>query len=166
MSHLSNKERLNLKEMIKSYDASDNTKQIQKLKHSRLIRDDVETMLNLQKKYQRMKTTDYKKYEQILISHCNFLWSNYTNIFNRLKKEELDIKILYTFIDKLKAIENGEINQHEASVDIGKILKKLYIDSALRREKNFETQDGKKTVKERKPARRIGWNAYKAKHLI
>ena len=56
MSNLSDKERLNFKEMIKSYGADDNTSQIRSLKHSRKIRDNVETLLKLQNKYKRMKT--------------------------------------------------------------------------------------------------------------
>ena len=62
------------------------------------------------------------------------------------------------FIDKLKEIEDGEVDQHEASVDIGKILKQMYIDSALKREKKFEEVEikkgNKKKVKEKKPVRK------------
>ena len=88
------KKRLNLQEMVKAYDANDNTSKIRQLKHSRLIRDDVETLLNLKKKYKRMATLERAKYENIVISHCSFLFTNYTNIFNRLMKDELNLNIL------------------------------------------------------------------------
>jgi len=165
MSNLSDKERLNLKEMIKSYGADDNTGHIRSLKHSRKIRDNVETLLKLQRKYERMKKTDYNKYEKLIISHCNFLWNNYTNIFNRLMKGELNVKILFKFIDKLKEIEDGETDQHTASVEVGKILKEMYIDSALRREKKFEAEEEKTKVKERKVVRNISWKKFKATQL-
>ena len=83
--------RLNLQEMVKAYDADDNTSKIRDLRHSSLIKNDVERLLNLQNKYARIRKHDYKHFERIVISHCNFLWNNYTNIFNRLMKDELDI---------------------------------------------------------------------------
>ena len=46
---MDDKQRLNLQEMIKAYDADDNTSKIRQLKHSRLIRDEVEKMVNLKK---------------------------------------------------------------------------------------------------------------------
>ena len=137
MSKLMNEERLNLDRLVQEYDADDNTSKIREIKHSKKIREDVERLLNLKKKYSRMELTDKKKFEQLLISHCNFLWTNYTNIFNRLVKNELNINILNKFLDKLQEIEEGETDQHTASVEIGKILKEMYIDSALRHEKRL-----------------------------
>ncbi len=161
MSNLNDNERLHLDKMIKEYDAEDNTSKIRELRHSVKIRDNVERLLNLKKKYQRMQLTDKKKFETLVISHCNFLWNNYTNIFNRLMKDEMDVKILYTFINKLQEIENGDIDQHEASVEVGKILKKLYVDSALRREKKYNEENDKTAVKERKPSTNMTWSQFK-----
>ena len=169
MSNLSDKDRLNLQNMVKSYGAEDNTKKIRELKHSRKIKENVEVFINLKRKYKRMYLNDKKGFDKIASSHCNFLWVNYTNIYNRLLKDELDFKILLAFIDKLKEIEDGEVDQHEASVDIGKILKQMYIDSALKREKKFEEEEikkgNKKKVKERKPVRNISWAKFKSKGL-
>ncbi len=165
MSNLNDNERLHLDKMIKEYDAEDNTSKIRELRHSVKIRDNVERLLNLKKKYQRMQLTDKKKFETLVISHCNFLWNNYTNIFNRLMKDEMDVKILYTFINKLQEIENGDIDQHEASVEVGKILKQLYVDSALRREKNYNEENGKSAKKERKPSTNMTWSQFKKANM-
>ena len=93
-------------------------------------------------------------------SQCSWLYKNYTNIFIRLKKNELDFDILGNLIICLKEIEDNKIDQHEASVKVGKILKKLFIDSAMKREKN-----GKKIKKGRKkfvkPKINISWADYK-----
>jgi hypothetical protein len=162
MSKLMNEERLNLDRLVQEYDADDNTSKIREIKHSKKIREDVERLLNLKKKYSRMELTDKKKFEQRLISHCNFLWTNYTNIFNRLVKNELNVNILNKFLDKLQEIEEGETDQHTASVEIGKILKEMYIDSALRHEKKVEaSENGGKAKKERKPVTNITWKKYK-----
>ena len=166
MSNLKDEERLNLDKMIKSYGADDNTNKIRSLKHSKKIKEDVERLINLKKKYSRMELTNRDGFNKLLVSHCNFLFNNYTNIFNRLVKNEINVQILYKFVDKLKEIEDGITDQHEASVEIGKILKELYIDSALRREKNFETQEnGGKPKKERKPVNNISWAKFKAMGL-
>lgn len=169
MSNLSDKDRLNLQNMVKSYGADDNTKKIRDLKHSKKIKENVEVFINLKRRYKRMYLNDKKGFDKIASSHCNFLWVNYTNIYNRLLKDELDFKILLAFIDKLKEIEDGEVDQHEASVDIGKILKKMYVDSALKREKKFEEEEikngNKKKIKEKKPARNISWAKFKSKGL-
>ena len=62
---------------------------------------------------------------------CNFLYT-YTNIFNKLVKDELDLTILNKFLVILHRIEEGEMNQHEGSV-MGSNIKELSIDSALKR---------------------------------
>ena len=162
MSNLNDNERLHLDKMIKEYGADDNTTRIRTLKHSGLIKENVEILLNLKRKYPRMQITDKDKFEKLVISHCNFLWNNYTNIFNRVLKDEMDINILYAFIEKLREIEDGETDQHEASVDIGKILKKLYIDSALKREKKYETNKDGTKKKERKPRNNMTWVDFKS----
>ena len=90
-SGLTDEERLNLSKMIKNYDADDNTAKIRKLRHSQKIKDNVERFINLKRKYVRMKRDTPKKFEKLAISHCNFLFTHYTNIFNRLMKDELDL---------------------------------------------------------------------------
>uniref|UniRef100_A0A6C0C3M2 Uncharacterized protein n=1 Tax=viral metagenome TaxID=1070528 RepID=A0A6C0C3M2_9ZZZZ len=162
---MDNKQRLNLQEMIKSYDADDNTSKIRQLKHSQKIRDDVEKIVNLRKKYSRMMTFETKKFEKLVMSHCNFLWTNYTNIFNRIMKDELNFNILRKFIDTLREVEDGELDQHEASVKIGEILKELYIDSALQREKKIDIEDKKRAPKYKKPSNNISWAKFKASGL-
>ena len=74
----------------------------------------------------KLKTKDFKTLDKEAIHKCSFLYSNYPNIYNKLLKDEIDIKTLYTFLDELAKIENGEQNQHEASYNIGLCLN-LYI---------------------------------------
>ena len=164
------KDRLNLKNMVKSYGSDDNTDKIRSLRHSSKIKESVDIFLNLKKKYSKMRRDDPKKFKNLVTSHCRFLFTQYTNIFNRLLKDEIDIRILLTFINTLKRVENGEVDQNEASVLIGKILKELYIDSALKSEKNFEEKEAKsnkqnKKKKEKKPVNNISWAKFKKMRL-
>tara|TARA_B110001452_G_scaffold255490_1_gene247990 strand:+ start:730 stop:1239 length:510 start_codon:yes stop_codon:yes gene_type:complete len=164
------KDRLNLKNMVKSYGSDDNTGKIRSLRHSSKIKENVEILLNLKKKYAKMKRDNPQKFKNLATSHCKFLFTKYTNIFNKLLKDEIDIRILLTFINTLKRVENGEVDQNEASVLVGKILKELYIDSALKSEKNFEEKEAKsnkqnKKKKEKKPVNNISWAKFKKMRL-
>ena len=151
--------RLNFDKMLKESGASDNTSKIRKLKHSKKIKEQVSNMVEIKTKYKRLGK---KSVDKMIESKCNWLFTNYTNIYNKLKKDELDINILGRFIVMLKEIENGETDQHEASIKIGKILKELYIDSAMKHEKHVEDKDNKKKKKKyKKPENKISWNDYK-----
>jgi hypothetical protein len=76
-----------------------------------------------------------------------------------VRKSEIDLKILYQFLEVLEKIENGKMDQHEGSFEVGTLLKKLYVDSALKRaEKLDEKYKEEKVVVEKK---NIGWKNYK-----
>lgn len=147
--------RLNFDNMLKESGAEDNTQKIRQLKHSDKIRNQVAIMQDIKKKYSRLGK---KSIEKMLETKCYWLWKNYTNIFNKLKKDELNLQILDKFLSTLKDVETKMMDQHEASVKIGQILKELYVDSALQKEKKREKHRKKKL----KPPRvNISWNEYK-----
>ena len=155
--------RLKFNELLKESDASDNTEKIRKLKHSPIIKEQVSIMLDIKKRYKRLdQNTLYKMIDK----QCNWLFTHYFNLFNKLKKDELDIQILGEFINSLKAVEDGKMDQHEASVRVGQILKKLYIDSALKKDKKEEEKREKQRKK--KPFNRkskLTWAQYKKLNL-
>ncbi len=155
--------RLKFNELLKESDASDNTEKIRKLKHSSKIKEQVAIMLDIKKRYTRLdKNTLYK----MIDTQCNWLFTNYFNLFNKLKKDELDIQILGQFVNALKAVEDGDMDQHEASVRVGQILKKLYIDSALKKDKKEEEK--RERQRKKKPVNRkakLTWQQYKKLNL-
>ena len=63
-------------------------------------------------------------------------------------KNEINMKIMYRFLDVLSTIENGEKDQHEASYEIGMLLKQLYIDKKIDLSKEKTRQD--KNIKPKK----------------
>ena len=148
---LDDETRLKFNELLKESDAADNTEKIRKLKHSSKIKEQISIMLDIKKRYSRLdKNTVYK----MIDTQCNWLFSHYFNLFNKLKKDELDIKILGQFVNALKAVEDGDMDQHEASVRVGQILKKLYIDSALKKDKKEEAR--RERQRKKKPVNRKG----------
>jgi len=128
-------DRLNLKRMIGQSDCDDNTDAIRKLKHSKLIRAELNTFIKLK------RNTRGDDFDDVCRNKCSFLYNNYMDIFNRLIKDELDLKIFGRLLDALENIEDGKVDQHEGSVIVGTILKELYIDSALKHGNNISDTD-------------------------
>jgi hypothetical protein len=64
----------------------------------------------------------------------------------------------------LKLIEEGKVGQHEASVEVGKLLKQIYIDSALKKSEKLDKQhggSGSNASSSLPPVKKISWNQYK-----
>jgi len=134
-------ERLHLQKMISANNVEDCTQSIRDKKHSDLIRKDVNIMLKYIKKYKNT-LIDNDQLDSTLTAECSFLFFNYTDIYNKVKKEEIDLEILWKFLDILKSIEDGNIDQHEGAFEVGNLLKKMYIDSALRKANNLDKEHG------------------------
>lgn len=149
--------RLTLKKMINEYNTEETTDKIRNLRHSSKIKTDVMHMLKLKKTHSRVKMETLKN---MCMTQCAFLYKNYTNIFNKLFKGDLDITILMNFVDILRQIEEGDLDQHEGSVKVGEILKSLYIDSVLKEEKRKETKEKRKKTKKSK-VKNVSWKEYK-----
>jgi hypothetical protein len=80
-------------------------------------------------------------------------------------KDEIDLRILSKLLRVLKLIEDGEVDQHEGSAMVGKILKEMYIDSAVRHGENLDKEYETEKVK-KEDGRRINWKQYKALQKI
>ena len=157
------KDRLKLQSMLKDNNVEETTELIRTLKHSAQIKECIVAIDALKKSHARLRKSNYAQFEQMCISRAGFLFNHYTNIFNKLLKDELDLNILGNFIQVLKRIEDGEIDQHEGSYLVGNLLKKIYIDSAVRSAENADKRNSKKNSKEpsRPPAKKISWAQYK-----
>ena len=116
---MDDKQRLQLSNMIKANNVEDQTGLIRNLKHSQILRNEINTMIVLKAKY---RGDDEKIYAECA-SECNFLFTYYTDIFNKIRKNEIDINILNKFLDVLRKIEDGELDQHEGSFMVGTLLK-------------------------------------------
>lgn len=171
-SVLSNEDRLNLQRMINANDVEDQTPIIREKKHSDQIGEQVKTLMLLKNKYNRLAKSNPNEFNQMCLSKCEFLYNNYTDIYNKVKKDEIDLDILYKFLAVLKKIENSEVDQHEGSFLVGKLLKELYVDSALKKSEKLDAieeqrnKKNKKTEKKALPPREISWHDYKKKENI
>ena len=143
---MDNNERQILEKMVKESDFVDNTHIIRNMKNSDLIKNDVNKLLKLKQKYGSVSDLDiYKKMAQI---ECAFLFKNYKPILEKLIDGKLELNVMLLLIKTLKKIEEGELDQNEGSVEVGKILKQIYIDKVIVEER-----------KEEEPT--LSWNTYK-----
>lgn len=157
-------DRLNLNKMIDANNVEDCTIEIRNKKHSPLIREDVTRMVSLKKKYSRLSQSNPKEFDAMCVSQCSFLFNNYMDIFNKIKKDELNLSILHNLLDILKKIEDEEMDQHNAAFQVGKLLKEMYIDSALTKAERIDKKTGKKTQVAKPKEKKITWAEFKAKH--
>ena len=158
---MANCEKLDLKQLLDNNSSYvDNTEHIRSLKHSTLLRDSVRKIENLKVSQLEMKQTDNAGFIELCKNECRFLYDGYTDIFNKLVKDEIDLTIMTKLLTVLKLIEDGKMDQNDGSVMVGKILKELYVDSALKRADALDKEhdDGKPKPILGKP---INWNEYK-----
>jgi uncharacterized FlgJ-related protein len=152
MSILDKQQKLDLQGMIKANETEDVTQQIRENKQSNLIRTDIKQMLFLKQKYTRLAKSNPNEFDKMCVSQCQFLFNNYTDLFNKIKTDTLNLTIMDKFLNILKRIEDGELDQHEGSYLVGQHLKELYIDSAMRNQQKIEANDRKKKVQKKPTA--------------
>ena len=162
---MNNSERLQLNKIIQNNDVQDMTSEIKKKGHSENIKQDVLKMDELKKKYSRLAESNREQFNSILEKQCKFLFNNYTDIFNRVKKDEIDLAILNEFLRVLKDIETSKIDQHEGSYIIGQLLKQIYVDSAIKSSDKLDKKynSNKKPDVTKKPIN-VSWKQYKEKY--
>ena len=151
-------ERLHLQKMIKANNVEDQTELIRSLKHSHLLQDDINKLLMLKNKYKN----NQEKINEEGVVDCEFLFTYYTDIYNKIRKDEIDLNILNRFLNVLRNIEDGEIDQHDGSYIVGSLLKELYVDSALKKADKINDEHEKTVVKVLpKETLNVSWNSFK-----
>ena len=153
---MDDKARLQLQKMIKANNVEDQTDLIRELKHSHLLQNDINNLIMLKAKYRN----NQDKINEEGMTECGFLFTYYTDIYNKIRKDEIDLKILNQFLNVLRRIEDGEIDQHEGAFIVGTLLKELYVDSALRKAAKLNNSNEEETVVQREVVN-ISWKEYK-----
>ena len=157
MDTMDEKQRLHLQKMIAANNVEDQTESIRRLKHSGILRNDLNNMVMIKAKYR----DDPDKIHLESMNECNFLFTYYTDIYNKVRKDEIDIQILYQFLEVLKKIEDGLLDQHEGSFQVWTLLKKLYVDSALKKAEKLDEENKNTKEEPSKPSVKINWKQFK-----
>jgi len=144
---ITNSEKLDLQRLMQQSMASgqaaesgyvDNTSQIRRLKHSARILDDIRAFAVLKQDHPELKAQDPDTFAARSREVCAFMRDNYADILQRMIRDEIDYQLMLRVIQVLRRIEDGLVDQNEGSVEVGKILKQMYVDSALRRSQHLD----------------------------
>jgi len=150
-------QKLHLQKMITANNVEDTTDLIRKLKHSHVLREDVNNLIMLKAKYPE----DPESLHLEGMTECNFLFTYYTDLYNKIRKDEIDLKILFKAFDVLRDIEDGKIDQHEGAYAFGSLLKKVYVDSALKKAEKLNAESGEKEPEYKGPQVNVSWSQFK-----
>ena len=154
---MDNNQRLHLQNMISTNNVEDTTDLIRQLKHSHILREDVNNLIMLKSKY----IDEPDKIHLEGMSECNFLFTYYTDIYNKIRKDEIDLKILFNAFDVLRDIEDGKLDQHEGAFEFGNLLKKIYVDSALKKAEKLNAETGEQEPQYKGPQVNVSWSQFK-----
>lgn len=150
-------QKLHLQNMITTNNVEDTTELIRKLKHSHILRSDINNLIMLKVKY--MDNQENLHLEAM--AECNFLFTYYTDIYNKIRKDEIDLKILFQAIDVLRDIEDGTLDQHEGAFKFGSLLKRIYVDSALKKAEKLNAETGETESEYKGPQVNVSWTEFK-----
>ena len=161
---MNQQEKSQLDRMIRDGGVEDVTQCIRDRKHSSVLRaelDRIEELLKLE-----FGPEDVCADPKVFAVRCElaapFMFRNYTDIFNRARKGNLDFEIMGKFVDVLHRIEEGELGQHEGAHEIGKLLKKLYIDSAIKQGDKLDEANQEETTDKPKDPIHISYAQFKS----
>lgn len=159
MSQLNQKQ---LEKLLSNVKPIDNSNLIQNKKHSTIIREEIQKLLKIKKENTHLNPKDL---DEKCNKECFFLFKNYTQIYNLFIKKNLELNIFEELLKNLEKIENGEINQHDASIKVGQLLKSIYIDNVMKEKNdddaNYELQKKRDQEEQIKNIKDISWKQFK-----
>lgn len=162
---MNNEEKAKLEQLMSQNNVQDNTETIKNNKISAKIRRDIQYILQVKREHPDI---DHKELDEKCNGPCIFLFTNYTMVYNLFIKNNLDMKIMDELLTQLEKIENGQLNQQEASYEVGKILKNIYVDTVMTQQKQneiLEKEEAEKKLEEQKGrTKNISWTDFKNMH--
>jgi hypothetical protein len=144
-----------LRRMMNDTDAADNTEYIRDFKNSERILSDVRTIEKLRRQHSDM---DKAEFTELCQREASFLYNGFTIIFNKLVANEINLATLSRLIHVLQNIENGYLNQYDGSVQVGELLREIYINSAVLRGNKIDEEN---PTPEPVIPQNISWREYK-----
>ena len=161
---MNSEEKRQLDNLIRENKVEDTTQSIRENKNSDKIRRDIGTLMTLKKKYERLRKSNPNQFDSICASQCKFLHTNYLDIFDKVKNDEIDLNILGNLLMVLKNIEDGKLDQHTGAYEVGKLLKSLYIDDKLEKAEKIN-KNGEKMENVPAPiVNNISWKEFKERN--
>jgi len=157
---MNEQQRLHLQRMVSENNVEDMTGLIRELKHSAVLRADTQRLLELKASGLKEEALNMEA-----MLECNFLFSYYTDVYNKIRKDELNLDVWDKALDVLQKIEDGTLDQHEGAFQFGTLIKQVYVDSALRKQEKlaqeYREQSNGSAASSIGP-KTISWSEFKA----
>jgi len=157
MAKMDDNARLQLQRMITENNVEDQTQLIRELKHSHKLAADIRALQQIKVRF----AGNPQAIHENGVQECQFLHTYYTDIYNKVKNDEIDLNLLNRFLNVLRDIEDGKVDQHEGSFIVGTILKEIYIDSALKKANKLEAEHSEDEKRSVEPVNNISWAEFK-----
>jgi len=75
------------------------------MRHSEILKHNINSLIDLKYIYHNDITNP--KFILESTTECNFLYTYYTDIYNKIIKDEINMQLLFKFINIIKSIEDG-----------------------------------------------------------
>ena len=161
MAKMDDNARLQLQRMITENNVEDQTQLIRELKHSHKLAADIRALQQIKVRF----AGNPQAIHENGVQECQFLHTYYTDIYNKVKNDEIDLNLLNRFLNVLRDIEDGKVDQHEGSFIVGTILKEIYIDSALKKANKLDAEHSENEQRSVEPVNNISWTEFKKSYF-
>jgi hypothetical protein len=104
----------------------DNTSGIREAKHSSPLLADIRRMAKLRTRHADLKEKSMDDYLVIFQRECKYIYTQFPDVFDRVVRNDMNLDVFEKIIMILKMIEDGKVNQSEASALVGKLSQKLF----------------------------------------
>lgn len=120
-----------IQRLMKENGTIDVTDTIRSERNSKRIKQDLTAYFRYSLSHQRLKESSPSTFQNQARVICSFLHDKFPLVLEKLISDTMDITTLMKFIRLLEMIEEGDLDQHEASFQVGLILKDMFINPAI-----------------------------------
>jgi hypothetical protein len=87
-------------------------------------------MGKLRNTYAQLKEDNPEEYLRVFQKECNYIYTKFPDVFDRVVKNDMNLDVFEKIVMILKLIEDGKVNQSEASALVGKLSQRLFFQPA------------------------------------
>ena len=120
-----------IQRLMKENGTIDVTDTIRSERNSKRIKQDLTSFFKYSSTHQRLREKSPSVFQNQARLICSFLHEKFPLVLEKLISDTMDIQTLFKFIRLLEMIEDGDLDQHEASFQVGLILKDMFINPAI-----------------------------------
>ena len=114
-------------------------------------------MGGLRKRYANLRESAPDEYLNVFQRECRYIYTKFPDVFDRVVKNDMNLDVFEKIVMILKMIEDGKVNQSEASALVGKLSQKLFFNG----ESTAAEQQQVEKVEEEVVNTGLSWKEYK-----